>query len=94
MAIAVFGSFNSLQTVSLITLSNIYSNKVFWEYVSDEWFLTVAVAFQLLRAHGSFSGFAMFNQNYYSAVEKTSPPQKKKKKKNRTLLTKYNPIEI
>ena len=70
MAIAVSDSFSSLETVSLIILSNITSNKVFWEYVCDECFLTVPGVFKLIRAHGSFSGFAMFNQNYFSVVQK------------------------
>ena len=61
MVVAVFDDFISLETVSLIILSNIYSNKFFWEYVFEECFLIVPGAFSLLRANGNFSGFAVFN---------------------------------
>ena len=71
MVVAVFDGFSSLETVSLIILSNIYNGKLFWEYAFDECFLTIPVAYQLLRAHGNFSGFAMFNQNYFSIVERS-----------------------
>ena len=65
-----FWKFNSLETVSLIILSNIYSNKVFWEYVFNECFLTVPGVSQLLCAHSNFSSLAMTHQNHFSVVER------------------------
>ena len=44
-AVAAFDNFSSLETVSLSKLSNIYSNKVVWENVFDEYFLPVPGAF-------------------------------------------------
>ena len=70
MAIAFFDSFSSLETLSLIILPNIYSNKLFWEYVFDECFSTVPVLYNCYGHITAFSGLAMFNQNYFSAIQK------------------------
>ena len=83
MATAVFDSFSSLETVSLIILSNITSNKVFWEYVFNECFLTVPGTFYVHMA--VFQVWQCSTRIIFPLSKKTSP--------EKTLLTKDTPIQ-